>query len=229
MSLSKVIPHDADVSVTPWFIPDVDSISTEQTEVFTPDMGGDSSQTQRAQDKFDRDYNVGFEKGYAEGKKAADEELALKQVQLNTLLDFLARPVEKLEEQVEHELTELALAIAKQILRREISIDPKHIIGLIRTSVAQLPAAENEVVVSLNPGDAKIIRKALKKTDNKQRWQIVEDPGLNAGSCNINSENSFVDGSIDAMISQMSLDLFGGHRGKDSKKPSKASKKNNAS
>ncbi len=231
MSLSKVIPHDADVNVKPWLIPDVNNLSADSPEVFTPNTAtssSDDSIADQAQEKFNTEYNGGFEKGYSEGKKAADEELVRKTVQLENLLGFLTRPVEKLEQQVEQELLELSLAVAKQVLKREVSIDPKHIIGLIRTAVSRLPAAENKVTVNLNPDDAKIIRKALKKSDNDQRWDIVEDPGLNAGSCNINSENSYIDGSVDAMVAQVALDLFGGHRDKDRIKPGKKSKKTHA-
>ncbi len=221
--MSKVIPGDAEVEVKPWYIPDVNTLSSSDPDVFTPDSGaqdGEAARAQREQEEYNEQYNKGFEQGYADGKKAADEELARKSEQLNALLDFLTKPVTQVEQRVEQELLELSLAVARQILRREISLDPKHIIGLIRSAVSRLPAAENEVIVSLNPDDARVIRKALKESSNKQRWQIVEDPGLDPGSCNINSENSYIDGSVDAMVTQISLDLFGGHRDIDRKEDS---------
>ncbi|MGV6857386.1 MAG: FliH/SctL family protein [bacterium] len=213
--MSKVIPGDAEVDVKPWYIPDVNTLSSDDPDVFTPNTQSQDSETsrvEREQEEYNSQYNQGFEQGYADGKQAADEELARKSQQLDTLLDFLAKPVTQVEQRVEQELLELSLAVARQILRREISIDPKHIIGLIRSAVGRLPAAENEVIVSLNPDDARVIRKALKESSNKQRWKIVEDPGLDPGSCNINSENSYIDGSVDAMVNQISLDLFGGQR-----------------
>lgn len=216
--MSRVISGKDATNVRPWSIPDVDNVLQNDADVFTSTgekpNGQDASQ-QKQRKEFDGGYNEGFAKGYAEGKQAAAEELEHDREHMQMLLNFLSRPVENLEQQVESELLELSIAIAKQILKREVTLEPMHLMGLIRTAVARLPAAESEVTVQLNPEDAKIIRKALQKPENPQRWKIIEDPGLNQGSCNVNSDSSFVDGSVDAMVTQISLDLFGGHRGAD--------------
>lgn len=213
--MSRVISGKDAPEVRPWSIPDVDSVNPHSDEVFQStgdDFDPTSVREQQQKKEFDGGYNEGFAKGYAEGKQAAEEELERDRSGLLMTLNFLSRPVENLEQQVEHELLELSLAVAKQILKREISLQPKHIIGLIRASVARLPVAESEVSVHLNPDDAKIIRNALNTSENSQRWKIVEDPGLNQGACIVNSDSSFVDGSVDAMVKQVALDLFGGQR-----------------
>lgn len=218
MILSRVISGKDVSDVRPWAIPDVEAVSPAEAEVFTSTgdkFNPDATRQQQQKQEFDGGYNDGFAKGYAEGKQAAEEELEHDRSHLEMMLNFLSHPVENLEQQVENELLELSIAIAKQILKREVSLEPMHLMGLIRTAVARLPASESEVTVQLNPDDAKIIRKALQKPENPQRWKIIEDPGLTPGSCNVNSDSSFVDGSIDAMVTQMSLDLFGGHRGGD--------------
>lgn len=216
--MSKVISGKDVTDVRPWSIPDVETVSSADAEVFTSSsdkFSPEAARQQQQQQEFDGGYNEGFAKGYAEGKQAAEEELEHDREHMQMLLNFLSRPVKNLEQQVENELLELSIAIAKQILKREVTLEPMHLMGLIRTAVARLPASESEVIVQLSPEDAKIIRKALQKPENPQRWKIIEDPGLVQGSCNVNSESSFVDGSIDAMVAQVSLDLFGGHRGSD--------------
>lgn len=223
--MSRVISGKDATDVRPWSIPDVENVNPKSEEVFqsTGEQFDPSTIREQNQKKeFDGGYNEGFAKGYAEGKQAAEEELVRERSRLVSTLNFLARPVENLDEQVEHELLELSLAVAKQVLKREVSIQPMHIVGLIRTSVARLPVAESEVTVHLNPDDAKIIRKSLKLSEEPQRWRIIDDPGLDQGSCVINSDSSFVDGSVDAMVKQVALDLFGGQRERDRSKPPEA-------
>lgn len=223
--MSRVISGKDAPEVRPWSIPDVDNVNPKSDTVFQSseeDFDPASVREKHQKKEYDGGYNEGFAKGYAEGKQAAEEELQRERAQLQTTLNFLARPVETLDQQVEHELLELGLAVAKQILKREVSLKPMHIVGLIRTSVARLPVAENEISVHLHPDDAKIIRNALKTSENTQRWKIIDDPGLNPGSCIVNSDSSFVDGSVDAMVKQVALDLFGGQRDRDKDRSKKS-------
>jgi flagellar biosynthesis/type III secretory pathway protein FliH len=53
----------------------------------------------------------------------------------------LAKPFEVLDAEVERELLTLAMALARQIVRRELKTDPTQIIGIIREAIAALPVA----------------------------------------------------------------------------------------
>ena len=55
-------------------------------------------------------------------------------------------------QEVERELLTLAMALARQIVRRELKTDPTQIIGIIREAIAALPVAAREVRVHLHPG-----------------------------------------------------------------------------
>ncbi|MGF1547916.1 MAG: flagellar assembly protein FliH [Thiotrichales bacterium] len=160
-------------------------------------------------------HREGFNEGYEEGMQAARAETTAVTARLRELLGFLERPVEALDHRVEEEMLELALAVSKQILRREIRTDPRHIIGLIREAVKQLPANLQDISVHLHPDDASVIRDTLHEHPGKRRWKIVDDPGVSTGDCKITTETSYVDAGIDGLIARLAAELLGGHRTSD--------------
>ncbi len=73
----------------------------------------------------------------------------------------LAKPFDELDAEVERELLTLAMALARQIVRRELKTDPTQIIGIIREAIAALPVAARDVRVHLHPEDAAVVQQHL--------------------------------------------------------------------
>jgi len=220
MTLSKIVSRENAEHAQRWPIPDISNAMPRQS-VFTPGVSPPpdleiSATHEKAQSEgFEVGYEEGFKQGKEEGQQAAAEEISkLKQLLLSTL-DFLQRPLEESQQEVEQELLELSLGIARQILRREIKADPRHIIGIVREAVKQLPSTHQEISVHLHPDDALILRETLHEHKTQHHWDIIDDPGVLQGDCQIQSESSFIDASIDALISRMAVEMIGGSRHSD--------------
>lgn len=212
--MSKIIPENEAGHTTPWLLPQVGSADQD-----APSFIASTSHARR------QDINTlaihesaqqeGFRAGYDEGHRAATNEIQSLKQRLESVVTSLEKPFDAINEQVRTELLELALAVAKQILRREIKTDPNHIIGLIREAVKQLPSNTQSILVHLHPDDASTIRETIQDTDHAQHWKIIDDPGLNQGDCQIHTEASFVDASVDALIARLAVEILGGHRDSD--------------
>ncbi len=157
----------------------------------------------------------GFKEGYDEGAQAAQGEITTLKANLEKTLSILSQPVEKVETLVEQELLALSLAIARQVLRREVSIDPQHIIGLIRDAVKQLPSTAEAITVLLNPDDAAIVRKTLHEHQTQHKWHIVDDPAIEQSDCKIRAGTAFIDAGIDALVARLATEYLGGQRATD--------------
>lgn len=140
-------------------------------------------------DAYDEAYAAGRRDGLKAGKAAAAERAA----RLDELLTALAKPFEELDESVEQQLVELSIAIAKQLFRREIQIDPSHVIGVVRDTVPLLPVASRDVKVHLHPDDAALVRESFADGGDDLAWGIVEDPLLSRGGLKVSSEHSHID------------------------------------
>jgi len=187
----------------PWAIPDV---STPQAAGGAPVTAGSIADLQAEA------YREAYEEGLRQGMAAGEEKLRLEVHKLDGMLQDLARPFAELDRQVEQELLMLAVALARQIVRRELKADPSQIIGVIRDAIAALPVAARDVRVRMHPEDAAVVRLHLAPTESERAWQIVEDPVMARGGCEVVSANSRVDARIETRFGALLSELLGSER-----------------
>jgi flagellar assembly protein FliH len=131
---------------------------------------------------------------------------------LDSVLQFLGRPLEQLDAQVEKELVQLALAVGKQLARRELRVDPTQIIAIVRETLGQLPAAARDVRVHLHPEDAAIVRERLAAAAGERAWTLAEDPTLSRGGCVVRAESSQIDARFESRINSVIANALGDER-----------------
>ena len=157
-------------------------------------------------------YNEAFQQGLAEGREAGRTEVRAQVERLSGMFYDLAKPFEVLDAEVERELLTLAMALARQIVRRELKSDPTQIIGIIREAIAALPVAAREVRVHLHPEDAAIVRENLAPTESARAWGIVEDPVMARGGCQITTATSRIDARLETRLGAILSELLGTER-----------------
>jgi len=153
-----------------------------------------------------------FAQGLAEGRAAGRAEVRAQVDRLSGMFYDLAKPFEALDIEVERELLTLAMALARQIVRRELKTDPTQIIGIIREAIAALPVAAREVRVHLHPEDAAVVRENLAPTESERAWMIVEDPVMARGGCVINTTTSRIDARLETRLGAILSELLGTER-----------------
>jgi flagellar assembly protein FliH len=161
----------------------------------------------------------GYKDGQVEGVRKGEAELArriaevdVKIAALEAIIGTLAKPLEDLDAEVETELTRLALAIAKHLVRRELKIDPAQIIGIIRHTVSLLPLSARNIKIHLHPDDAAIVREKLARASGEQEWHLVEDPLMARGGCRLTTDNSSIDARFEASVAAALTGLLGDDR-----------------
>jgi len=161
-----------------------------------------------------RGYEAGMAKAQAEMKgRIAQLDTQIKR--LDTLLQFVSRPLQNLDAEVENMLLHLALTVGKQLARRELTVDPTQVIAIIRESLAELPAAAREIRVHLHPDDAAIVRERLTAPSNERAWSVIEDPTMSRGGCIVRTDNSQIDARLESRISTIIANAFGDERAAD--------------
>jgi flagellar assembly protein FliH len=153
-----------------------------------------------------------FAQGLAEGRDAGRAEVRAQVERLEGMFYDLAKPFEELDAEVERELLTLAMALARQIVRRELKTDPTQIIGIVREAIASLPVAARDVRVHLHPEDAAVVRQNLAPTESERAWQLVEDPVMARGGCQITTATSRVDARLETRLGAILSELMGTER-----------------
>lgn len=157
-------------------------------------------------------YEEAFKKGHAEGLAAGEEEISRRAARYDELLRALSRPFDQLDESIEKQLLELTAALVKQLFRREIKLNPSHVIGVVRDAIQALPAASRNVQVHLHPDDAALVRDTLRPADGELAWSIVEDPLASRGGCRVTTENSQIDASAESRLHEVISRCLGDER-----------------
>lgn len=194
----------------------------EVTEVLTAEQI-EAIQKQAYAEAFEQ----GKQQGYAEGKKEGfeaghkqgyeeNQHLLQKQAaELNSLLEALSEPFKNLDEAIEQELVKLTIAIASQLIRRELRLEPGEIVGVVREAINALPLASQKVTVNLHPDDAALVRSALKLDESMPPWRLQENPLLSRGGCTVETEVSRIDASVESRLAAVVATVLGGERRED--------------
>lgn len=160
-------------------------------------------------------WDEAYAKGLAAGTAAGETEIRkrLAEVQnIESIFTALARPLAQIDQEVEEQLTALAFAIAKQVIRRELRIDPSQVIAVVRDTVGLLPLSQRGIRVHLHPQDAALMRERLAEPHSEQAWSIVEDPMMSRGGCRVSTDTAQIDARLETRIAAVFAHVMGDER-----------------
>ena len=166
----------------------------------------------RLQEMQEQAWNEAYQIGHAAGLEAGQKESDLRLARLEQLLVSLTKPFDELDETVEQQLVELAMTVAKQLFRREIRIDPTHVIGVVRDAIKLLPVASRDIKVHLHPEDAALVLEALPGVEGERAWSIVEDPLVDRGGCEVIAASSRIDARAETRLNALINSISGDER-----------------
>lgn len=204
--MSKVIRGEELEGCEAWSVPEVAAGGDRQRPLT-------ARQLEQIQEQARRE---GFQQGMNEGRAQGRQEFQARLEHLHGLLTTLARPLELLDHAVEQELAELAMLVARQLVRRELKTDPGQVIGVVREALAELPLSSRNIRLALHPEDAALIREALSMGDDEQRIRIMEDPTQSRGGCKVQTDTSRIDASVESRLNAVIAHVLGGERRDDS-------------
>lgn len=210
----KVISDKASTTYKRWELPQVETgglatfgpLTASQVELL---------QKQAYDEAFCKGQDAGFKQGYQQGLEQANVETHARLEQLKALLEVLAKPLDVLDDEVEASLVELTIAIARQLIRREIKASPGEIVAVAREAMRVLPLSSRNIRLHLHPEDASLVTEAMGQPMQQGGWAVVEDPTLTRGGCEVETDDSRVDATVETRLARVISNLFGGERGGD--------------
>jgi flagellar assembly protein FliH len=163
------------------------------------------------QESFAAGKEAGLAAARAEMQPLLDQ-LKAQVANLESMLGKLSRPFTDLDAQVEQQLVSLSLTVARQLVRRELKMDPAQVIAVIRESVGLLPAAARDVRVHLHPEDAAVVRERLATPSAERAWTIIEDPVMSRGGCRVTTDTAQIDARLETRIGTVISTVLGDER-----------------
>lgn len=164
---------------------------------------------------YDEGYAAGEAAGHAAGCARGEAEQRRRAEVLDGILRELATPLAELDEQMVESVGELALLIARHLVRRELKTAPGEVVGVVRETLRHLPLANRGIVVHLNPEDVDLVGNALSIGADGSSWRLEPDPLVTRGGCIVHTETSRIDASVETRLAQIASKMLGGERESD--------------
>ena len=213
--MSKLIRSgDVEESYQAWRVPEVAGVRAgrgaagEKSKATRPVAPMDAAQIEQARKE-------GFAKGHEEGLRAGQQETR-KQVQhLEQLLVALQKPFAELDAAVEEQLSQLAMLVARHLVRRELKADPGQVIAVVREALANLPMTSRTVRLYLHPEDAQLVRESFSLNEDEAHIQVLDDPVQVRGGCRVQTDNSQIDATVETRLNALIAQVLGGERDED--------------
>lgn len=153
---------------------------------------------------FAKGYEAGERAGLEAGKTRAEAMLR----RLAQTLDELRSLRSTLLRQTETQMVELALAIARRILRREATFDRDLLVAMARVALDRV-GEEGSATIRLNPEDHAATAQRHGDQWAGSRVVVLADPSVPRGGCIVESEFGQVDASVEAQFDHVAQALLG--------------------
>lgn len=171
---------------------------------------------ERIAEESQRSFESGRERGRAEGIQAErDAQVAMKSAVEKQHVEYIAELIQKFDQAreqylrtVEHEVVELALAIAARVLRREAQMDPLLLTGAVRVALGQL-ANTAKVCIHVPATECDMWTEAIEHLPNLAlRPAVSPGDGMRTGDCVIETELGSVDLGIRSQLGEIERGFF---------------------
>jgi flagellar assembly protein FliH len=180
------------------------------------DSGARAESDRRLAEAARQSFEAGRERGHREGRQAEHEAqaAALAAVEQQRVrqaaetIESFAQERDRYMQSVEHEVVELALAVAARILRREAQMDPLLLTGAVRVALGQL-SGSTQVTLRVPADELDLWSESIALLPNLAlKPTVLAGEGMRLGDCRIETSLGSVDLGIRAQLGEIARGFF---------------------
>ncbi len=156
---------------------------------------------------FQKGLQEGFTKGSEEAQKSHSDLLA----EADQTLVEARQEREKIIRQAEDEIAQLAVAVARKIIFREMFADPSIVGDIVQEAIRKVTDRE-EITVKVHSADLDFVlsrQEDLTKTiKGIRKLKILADNSISPGGCVIETPNGTVDARIESQLAEIEQSIL---------------------
>lgn len=158
-------------------------------------------------------YRSGFERGKQVGIQMGKGEIELALESLKVILKGLDSYKEKLLEDMEPIVVELAYAIAEKVIRAEVKANPEVVLNTVKAALEHVMDRE-KLIIRVNPDDLNSLKgyrqQLLSVVNGLEGLEIKEDARIARGGCVVETNSGTIDARLEAQLAEIHRALLEG-------------------
>ena len=158
------------------------------------------------QQKAREAHAAGVREGETAGRNRAAADLQPVIERLTRSIQDLASMRARLRRDAEADVVQLALAIARRVVRRELAVDPDALHGLVVAALEKLQGQEISRV-KVHPSHAGLVTGCLRQAVSGAHVEVVSDPSREPGAIVFETARGNLDASVDAQLQEIERGL----------------------
>lgn len=172
-----------------------------------PDMSAHLAQLEtQYQQKVREAHAIGVREGEITGRNRASAELQPVVERLARSIQEIANLRTRLRREAESDVVQLALAIARRVVRREIVADPDALRGLVVAALEKLQGQEISRV-KVHPSHAAMVKASLQQLLSGGLVEVLSDSSRDLGSVVFETARGNLDASVDTQLQEIERGL----------------------
>jgi len=205
--MSRVIPKESLTAYQRWELGAVDiardaPVNTTSTPASQEVEAGEvtlptAEEIERIhQTAWQEGHDLGYEQGRGEGLANAAQEIERLRDQMARMAEALNAERLRQDEQISREVLDLALVVARQMIRAAILVKEDLVLEVVREALANLPTISGHMILAVHPDEVARLREWLNAEPPQAGVRVVADHSLELGGFRIESSNSEMNGSM---------------------------------
>lgn len=151
----------------------------------------------------DKEVEAAYARGRREGLDSAEGNLDTAAQALASAAEEISRLRDSLAKNSSQDMLRLVMAVSEQIIRREVTADPKVILTIIETAL-QSSVRTDQYRIRINPADLENVTQQkplfLASISGLKNLSIETDAAISPGGCRIDSDLGDVDATIETQL-----------------------------
>lgn len=176
--------------------------SVEDDQKDCDKMRGDDREEERKRIE-EKAYEKGFSDGLSAGRLQVLQEIEKEVMIIQSLISQIEEHRKNIYREIESEIVEMSLAIAKKIVYMVADRDHETVLRIVREAIKRTTERET-LRIRVNPEDFEVINSdrinLLKCMDGIKNIIIEKDDSIQRGGCLIETHHGDIDGRIDTQI-----------------------------
>jgi flagellar assembly protein FliH len=197
----RILPPDATVQSIDWSRPGAtQGQAPQQRPAAPPEHQAPQPLPQNTSEQCRQQaYEQGLRDAEAQAAREGAARLDATLARLARTIDDLAVTRARALAEADNDIVQLSVAIARRILRRELTVDPDSLAGIVKAAIERIPAQEISRV-RIHPDDAGCLQKHT-------RMEVCPDPSLERGSIVVETARGNLDASISTQLAEIERGL----------------------